>query len=310
MEKVSVLMSVYRPNPVYFEQQLWSLNEQSYENLELLIWNDCPDEPVDRELVARTVTRFPVTFYEKGKNLGYIAAFGALSELAKGDYLSYCDQDDIWERDKVALCMDAIRKNNAVAAVCDRSLMDGEGNIFCPSVRKASRLRADHWTTGEDITARAAFSSYCTGMTLIAQRRAVQRCLPFVPVLPHDQQLAFLLSGAGTLACVERPLVRHRRYGTNASGTLAGVESKRDYYDTRCKPVSALLDRYEQLYPGDGRLPAMRKCCEARVKGKPVALWRCRDMIPDIYTYEIGLALCPDFVFRRLKRCLTRKEQR
>ncbi len=312
MEKtiVSVLMSVYHPNPDYFRQQLKSINEQTYEDIELLIWNDCPEEPIDRELVLRTVTRFPVVFYEEGRNLGYVGAFGELSGRAGGAYVSYCDQDDVWMPEKISLCMQAIRRNKAVAAVCDRSLMDGEGHVFCQSVRQRSKARSATWRTGEDITERADFSSYCTGMTLIARRDLVQRFLPFVPVLPHDQQLAFLLSGAGPIACVEKPLVKHRRYGTNASGMLAGVGRKQDYYDTRCKPVSALLDRYQQLYPQDARIDEMRACCKARIDGSVPGLWRYRRLIPELYIYEIGLSLCPEILFGWMKRCFFSGKQR
>ena len=60
MAKVTILLSVYRPNPVYFRQQLASLNEQTYEDLELLIRNDCPEEKLDRELIGQEITRFPI----------------------------------------------------------------------------------------------------------------------------------------------------------------------------------------------------------------------------------------------------------
>ena len=41
MEKVSVLLSVYRPNQKYLEEQLASLDNQTYENMEILIFDDC-----------------------------------------------------------------------------------------------------------------------------------------------------------------------------------------------------------------------------------------------------------------------------
>ena len=75
MEKVSVVMSVYRPDPRYLAEQLVSLNDQDFGNLELVVWNDCPGEPVDRALFERCVTRFPVSFFGGEENLGYVKAF-------------------------------------------------------------------------------------------------------------------------------------------------------------------------------------------------------------------------------------------
>jgi len=45
----------------------------------------------------------------------------------------------------------------------------------------------------------------------------------------------------------------------------------------------------------------MRKCCEARIRGDFFGILKNRRMIPDLYKYEAALALCPDFLFRRLK---------
>lgn len=308
MEKVTIVLSVYRPDPRYLEEQLLSLNGQTYRNLELLVWNDCPGEKIDRELFDRCITRFPVFFFGGEENLGYIRAFEKLTELAEGDYISYCDQDDIWEPDKISSSMEAIRKNGAVAAVCDRSVIDADGKVVCDSVRRSSREKRMTWKTGEDITRYAAFVSYCTGMTLIARRELLQQYLPLVSGLPHDQQLIFFLSASGTIANVEVPLVRHRRYGTNASGTLAGVDRKQDYYRTRCEPVNQLLARFEALFPDYPELERMKRCSLARTAGNARGIWKYRDLIPDLYRYEAALALCPDWVFRALKGILFRKE--
>ena len=300
-EKVTILLPVYRSNPRYLEEQLRSLNAQTYENLELLVWNDCPEAEPDRELFARCVTRFPVRFCGGEKNLGYIGAFNRLSELAEGDYFSYCDQDDVWEPEKISACMEAIRESGALIAASDISLTDAEGNITCRSRREATGMACHNWKTGDDITEQAAFFCYGIGMTIVAKADAVKRVLPFVPTSAHDLQLMLFLSAAGKAAYVERPLVRYRRHGKNETGTLSGITRKQDYYDTRCLPARALIERFAELYPGDPRTAEMRKCCEARIRGDFFGILKNRRMIPDLYKYEAALALCPDFLFRRLK---------
>ena len=39
-DKVQILLSVYKPNKEYLIKQLISLNDQDYQNLELLIFDD------------------------------------------------------------------------------------------------------------------------------------------------------------------------------------------------------------------------------------------------------------------------------
>ena len=42
--KIDILMAIYKPNLKWLEEQLISLNNQTYENLNLIVWNDCPDD--------------------------------------------------------------------------------------------------------------------------------------------------------------------------------------------------------------------------------------------------------------------------
>lgn len=37
-------MAIYKPNLKWLEEQLISLNNQTYANLNLIVWNDCPDD--------------------------------------------------------------------------------------------------------------------------------------------------------------------------------------------------------------------------------------------------------------------------
>lgn len=307
MDRASILLSIYKPNKGYLKEQLDSLNRQTYGNLELLVWNDCPDEAIDRELFGKCITRFPVRYFDEKKNLGYVKAFEKLTELAEGDLVSYCDQDDIWEPEKIEKCVQAMRQSGSIATVCDKSLMTADGEVYVRSARADSRMACDHWNTGDDITSRAAFFGYGTGMTIVADRKAVQSFLPLVPTVPHDMQLMLFLSAKGKVAYVDEPLVRYRRHGKNETGMLYGVEKKRDYYETRCKPSMDLMKRFQELFPDYPELSDMLRCAEARMKGNVPGIWKYRRMLPDLYLYEIGLALCPDFVFRGMKNWLLRR---
>ena len=295
--KVSILLSLYHPDPVFLKEQLISLNEQDYPDIELLVWNDCPEEKIDYELFDQCITHFPIHCYDEGINLGYTKAFERLTELATGEYVSYCDQDDIWLSSKIRRCIEEIEKNNAVAAVCDRSLIDQNGNLVCKSVRDAETGDRFTWRTGDHITPRAAFFSYCTGMTLVAKREEIVRFLPLNSELPHDQQLIFFLSAAGVIVSMEEALVKQRIHGNNSSGTLAGISKKEDYYIKRCIPIDEMLCRYEKLHPDDPKLSDMKECCKARIQGDVFGLLKYRRLIPELYKYEIVLSCCPGFLF-------------
>ena len=304
MSKVSILLSVYKPNEAFLQEQLLSLNAQTYGELELIVWNDCPDCPLDRALFERCITAFPLTLVDEKRNLGYIKAFEKLTTLADGTYVAYCDQDDVWEADKIAACVAALEKAGAVAAVCDKSIIDDKGNVTCDSVRHHSKAPCDTWTTGDDITARAAFRCYATGMSILARRDAVEACMPFSTYTGHDKWLMLCLSAAGRIAYVDRPLIRYRRYGKNVTGTLNGVNSKQDYYTERCATSVGVVEDFAALFPAHPQLPAMRACAAARMGKNPFRLAKYRSLIPETYTFEVLLALCPAFLFKFAKKIL------
>ncbi len=53
-------------------------------------------------------------FYNQ-ENLGYMKNFQRAISYCSGDYLVFCDQDDIWLPDKIAIQLDHLRASNALA---------------------------------------------------------------------------------------------------------------------------------------------------------------------------------------------------
>ena len=300
-DKVSILLSIYRPREEFLKKQLLSLNNQTYKNLELLVWNDCPDCEVDEELFRSCITAFPYKIYNEHINLGYTKAFEKLVTLANGEYVCFCDQDDIWEKDKIEECIRALKDENATVAVCDKSLMDENDSIYVDSVRRNSSWASDRWSTGDDISHRAIFFCYATGMSIHARKSDVERFIPFEETAAHDRWLMAVLSAAGRAAYVDKPLVRYRRYGKNVTGVLNGVKSKRDYYVQRCDNTKFIAE-FEKHFPNHPLLDGIKKCNEARLSGNPFKLLKYRKYIPDVFKYEFLLALCPGFLFGPLVR--------
>lgn len=305
-EKVSILLSIYKPNKVFLKKQLRSLNSQTYENLELIVWNDCPNERVDTDIFESEITNFPCKIYDEHVNLGYIKAFEKLVTLANGEYICFCDQDDIWENSKIEECISALKAEDATVAVCDQSIIDENDTVTLESVRNSSKLSSKTWKTDDDITARALFICYSPGMSMHARKSDVERCIPFVDETAHDRQLMAFLSAMGKAVFVEKPLIRYRRYGANETGTLNGVDSKKEYYLKRCNNTE-LLRRFGELFPDRKDIDALKYCNEVRMSGNPFKLIKCKDMIPDLFKYEFLLAFCPDFVFKILSKLLFKR---
>lgn len=57
--------------------------------------------------------------------------------MAEGDYVVLCDQDDIWEPNRVEVSLNHMLEEGSILDVCDRSVIDENGNILVKSYRKA-----------------------------------------------------------------------------------------------------------------------------------------------------------------------------
>lgn len=101
-KKVNILLSVYNPNVTYLVEQLKSIDNQTYPNIELLIFDDCVSKRCDVGIFKKTLNnvKYRILPYKK-KNMGYVKAFEYLVEQADGNYIAFCDQDDIWVRLKL-----------------------------------------------------------------------------------------------------------------------------------------------------------------------------------------------------------------
>lgn len=304
MNKVSILLSIYKPNVEFLRKQLISLNEQTYENLDLIVWNDCPDDTTDYTLIFdECIKNFKYRMFNENKNLGYTKAFEKLVTLADGYYVSFCDQDDIWKSDKIKKCVEELEKENGSYVVCDKGLIDSNNNLIKESVRRTSKKSSETWSTGDYITDKAIFVCFATGMSIIAKREDVLSVTPFPITVAHDRWLAVALSVLGKPVFLEEPLVLYRRTGKNATGVLNGINSKKDYYKFRADNTIA-IESFENFFPDYKNLAEIKSCNRARISGSVFKIIKYRRFIPDLYLYEVFLSLCPDFLFKSLKKLL------
>ena len=101
--KKSVLVSVIIPtyNRVNFLLEcIESIRSQSHTNLEIILVSDGGTDTSEKEILAIGDSR--IFWHNLGVNFGRPApARNYGLQLAKGDFICFCDDDDIWVKDKV-----------------------------------------------------------------------------------------------------------------------------------------------------------------------------------------------------------------
>lgn len=96
---ISILLSCYKSNFEYLNEQILSVIDQSEQDFELLVYNDGANGLKE---YIKSFGDDRIKYFDEGHK-GSVGAFNYLFERAKGEYIAICDHDDIWEQDKLKI---------------------------------------------------------------------------------------------------------------------------------------------------------------------------------------------------------------
>lgn len=96
---ISILLSCYKSNFEYLKEQIDSIINQTESDLELLVYDDGSPE-LEEFLNKYNDDRI---FYFNDVHKGYAKAYNYLLKQAQGEYVCFCDHDDIWVKDKLGI---------------------------------------------------------------------------------------------------------------------------------------------------------------------------------------------------------------
>ena len=124
---VSVIVPVYNVEQ-YIDECLNSILQQTYENIEIIVVEDCSTDNSLKTL-AKHLNDPRVKLIQHKKNSGLSAARNTGIDAAKGGYVMFVDSDDYIHKNLIQLCLDNIYKTESDLIVFDfQSFYDGEKN--------------------------------------------------------------------------------------------------------------------------------------------------------------------------------------
>ena len=109
-------MCTYNGEP-YIIEQLESIRMQSLTPDEVLIFDDISNDntvEIIREFILKYHLEKSWHLYQNRKNKGWKKNFIDGMSVAKGDFIFPCDQDDIWESNKLEVLSNIIKKNSKI----------------------------------------------------------------------------------------------------------------------------------------------------------------------------------------------------
>lgn len=158
---VSVIITTYH-NVEYLPRAIKSVLNQSYPEIELIVVDDNPPESDARRGTEAVMEKYPQAVYLKHtENKNGAAARNTGIRVARGEYIAFLDNDDIYFSRHIADCVEALETHPECGSVlcgvlkvrggiCWETILPPSGNIV-----KALFLSETALGTGSNLFARA-----------------------------------------------------------------------------------------------------------------------------------------------------------
>lgn len=303
---VSILMAVYKPNKTWLIEQLDSLNKQSYENLELYIYDDCPESKVDEDIFKKYITNFKYKIVRGTVNKGSNIAFESLTKIAEGKYFVYCDQDDIWEKEKIEILVNTIEKEESVLVYSDMSVIDEKSNFKYSTLLEAKpRIK---YIYGDKCYKKLFFKNCISGCCMLVKSEIAKSSVPFSKTMVHDQWIATVAGAYGKISFINRPLVKYRIHSNNQTGSLKGIDIIEDYYNVKVNILDERLENFKTIILNSKKdidINEIKDLCLARINRKIFKIFKYRNLCRNEAYFEIIIKVLPEgainYIIKKLK---------
>jgi glycosyltransferase involved in cell wall biosynthesis len=214
MTTISIAMATYN-GASFIREQLDSLAAQIVLPCELVVADDgSTDETLEIIADFSLTAPFPVHLYRNAQRLQYRANFMQCASRCSGDLIAFCDQDDIWDRDKLATVVQQF-ENVAVDLIYhDLRLMDANGSLAMSPGPELVPLSIDQWTVIRGLTQvfRRTLMKYSDLWKISVDHLNPDECLA------HDQWFVFLAYSFNSIHHLSKPLLSYRLHATNLYG--------------------------------------------------------------------------------------------
>ena len=235
---LSVLLASYNGEK-FIAQQIRSIVAQTYTDFQLII---CDDNSQDAtvNIIQTFLSKYPnIVLHRNKTTLGYVRNFEKLIGLCHTPYIALCDQDDIWERNKLEKQMRHMQMSETkhptlpVLIHSDLTVHDANGSKLYPSY---FTYRGYVLGKRKDL---GHILGPCgvMGNTILFNHALKKLILPFPPMLKnHDYWIALVCELFGTRVTLDTPLVQYRLHTDNASNPLIATTATQHsmQYHLRC----------------------------------------------------------------------------
>lgn len=216
---ISIIIATYNGER-FLAEQIESILLQDYPIDEIIV---CDDNSTDNtnKILDHYQSIGKIKWIKNEKRLGVIRNFKKAASLAaNGNYIAFCDQDDIWLSYKIKLQIEVLFElekkcnfNKPALVYSNLNLIDQNGN----SINKSFWNEISH-DNHKHCLSTILFGNFITGCTILMN----SKMLHFFSKMPeneilHDYWLGLISLTFGESKGIAEPLVLYRQHSSNVT---------------------------------------------------------------------------------------------
>ena len=225
---ISIVMATHNGR-VHLEKQLQSLLSQTYLPQEIVISDDGSTDGT-RELLSQYALEYQSIRVLYSESQGINNNFQNGVSACRGDYIAFCDQDDVWEKDKLAHLVEAFTANTLLA-YGKSVLIDADDIPLADSAKE--HLGFSSYRQGH-LPFYFYFSNCISGHAMMVKQSLMETALPFPQECLYDQWLAVIASTKSEIVHVPKAITFHRIHKLN---TINNPQRNREQKSKRKKTL-------------------------------------------------------------------------
>lgn len=247
--RISIAMTTYN-GADYLLEQLESLRTQSLMADEVIIVDDCSTDNTV-ELLNMYIQKYHLdnwVLIKNSSNIGWRKNFRKALQETTGDVVFLCDQDDIWNKDKISLMVKEFHKSPSIELLASNyEILDFGRNDKI----KIRDVELDNGAIVPFSLKNKSISVMRPGCTFAVKRELIVLLEKYdIDRFGHDNILWNLAMIRGTLYLYLKRLIHFRRHETSASAPNQSLNRERRVVevDTSHQIAVFLLDVARREY--------------------------------------------------------------
>lgn len=222
---VSVAMATYNGEK-YICEQVNSVLKQTYSDFELVICDDCSKDSTVQILREYEKKDSRIKIFINEQNMGFAKNFEKLISFCSGDYIAFCDQDDIWESKHLEILLNEI---GDAKVICGNELLfdteTKEKRIKIPYKQNVFPTDSKNliWTFSYT-------NNFFAGNAMLVERKFLveRNILPIPNGISHDSWIALCACCFSKMQFTEKVVTNRRLHHDNTTGLT--INDKKFYH--------------------------------------------------------------------------------